>query len=48
MVGVVPRGAFVLYNAKSWDTNYDWHGHARHHPGTVPEPVLRIMAKVSR
>jgi hypothetical protein len=44
LIGRVPRGSFVLYNSKAWDTEYDWRGHARQNPGTVPNIVLRIMA----
>ena len=45
-LGAVPAGAFVLYNAKAWDTRYDWSRHARQNPGSVPDVVLRVMATV--
>src|SRR5262245_50025419 len=43
LLGHVPRGTFVLYESKAWDTVYDWRGHSQNHPGTVPEIVLQIM-----
>lgn len=43
----VPRGSFVLYNRRAWDSDYDWRGHERRHAGSVPRVVLRIMATVS-
>lgn len=44
----VPHGAFLLYSEKAWDTQYDWHGYDRRHPGEVPGVVLRIMATINR
>jgi len=46
LVRRVPRGAFLLYNEKAWDTEYDWRSYDRSHPHSVPEVVLRIMASV--
>jgi hypothetical protein len=48
LVANVPRGAFVLYNARAWDTRYDWRGHSKKNPGSVPDVVLLIMASVER
>jgi hypothetical protein len=48
LLGQVPRGTFVLYNDRAWDTNYDWQGHSRNHPGTVPDIVLKIMASLGK
>lgn len=42
----VPQGAFLLYNDRAWDTDYDWHGYDRRYPGAVPRVVLRIMATI--
>jgi hypothetical protein len=39
LVGRVPHGAFVLYNAQAWDADYDWR--ARRQPGSVPDIILR-------
>src|SRR5262245_27682639 len=46
LLGRVPRGTFVLYESKAWDTVYDWRGHSQNHPGTVPEIVLQIMDSI--
>ena len=48
LIGHVPAGAFVLYNAKAWDTQYDWAGHSKRNPGSVPNIVLRIVASGRR
>jgi len=48
LVGRVPFGAFVLYNRKAWDTEYDWRREESRRPGSVPEAVLRIMTAVRR
>src|SRR5262245_32619823 len=48
LVGTVPHGAIVLYNAKAWDTRVDWRGRAKKNPGSVPEVVLLIMASVDK
>lgn len=37
------RGAFVLYNSRAWDADYDWRSHARRHPGTVV--IIKINAR---
>lgn len=42
--GVVPEGAFVLYQDRAWDTLYDWVRHAQRHPGTVPDAIVALMA----
>jgi hypothetical protein len=44
----VPRGAFLLYGGRAWDTDYDWRGYDRRRPGSVPRVVLRIMATIGR
>lgn len=46
LVGRVPRGAFLLYHDRAWDTEYDWRREAARRPGTVPEIVLRIMSSL--
>jgi hypothetical protein len=48
LVGRVPYGAFLLYNRKAWDTEYDWRREESRRPGSVPEAVLRIMTAVRR
>jgi hypothetical protein len=46
LVGRVPRGAFLLYNRKAWDTEHDWRVEERRRPGSVPDVVLRIMNSI--
>jgi hypothetical protein len=48
LVGRVPAGAFLLYNSKAWDTEVDWRRQERSRPGSVPDPVLRIMTSLVR
>lgn len=48
LVGRVPFGAFLLYNDKAWDTEYDWRAQERRRPGSVPDVVLRIMGALTR
>lgn len=48
LVGRVPYGAFLLYNRKAWDTEYDWRREESRRPGSVPEAVLRIMNAIRR
>ncbi|NIP80339.1 MAG: hypothetical protein GWM90_14380 [Gemmatimonadetes bacterium] len=47
-VGRVPFGAFLLYNDKAWDTEYDWRREESRRPGSVPDIVLRIMSSLVR
>jgi hypothetical protein len=39
----VPRGAFVLYGGRSWDSSYNWNMYERQHRGAVPPVILRII-----
>lgn len=39
----VPGGAFVLYNSRAWDGDYDWRRYERRNPGSVPELILSIL-----
>lgn len=48
LVGQVPRGAFVLYNDREWDADYDWREHERRNRGSVPEVILQLMRGVRR
>jgi hypothetical protein len=41
----VPPGAFILYNGVAWDGDYDWRGHARRQPGTVPSVIIEISTR---
>ncbi|MGH7578077.1 MAG: hypothetical protein ACREM1_23525 [Longimicrobiales bacterium] len=43
LVRRVPHGAFVLYNAKAWDRDYDWRRYERRYPGSVPTLILNIF-----
>ena len=45
LIGHVPRGSFLLYDGKAWDTMYDWRGHVRRHPGSVPQLVVRVTTE---
>lgn len=47
-IGRVPYGAFLLYNDKEWDTQYDWRRESARRPGSVPDIVLRIMNSLVR
>lgn len=48
LVGRVPVGAFLLYNDRAWDTEYDWRRQASSRPGSVPDVVLQIMSSLVR
>lgn len=48
LVGRVPHGAFVLYNDRAWDADYDWRRYEQSHPGTVPQIILEVLAAVVR
>lgn len=45
LVGRVPLGAFVLYNANAWDADYDWRAHERRNPGSVPRTILDVLKR---
>jgi hypothetical protein len=40
--GRVPRGAFILYNGRAWDTSYDWRLYERRYRGSVPRIILEL------
>jgi hypothetical protein len=44
--GRVPSGAFILFGGRPWDSLYDWVGHERGAPGSVPQSVVRLMMTV--
>lgn len=46
--GRVPPGAFILYNSRAWDADYDWRVHERRNPGTVPEIILGLIRAGTR
>lgn len=48
LVGRVPRGAFLLYNGRAWDTEHDWRRDEARSRGSVPAVVLRIMSSLTR
>ncbi len=48
LVGRVPRGAFLLYNDRAWDTEHDWRRESARNPSSVPDAVLRIMNSLVR
>ena len=41
--GRVPRGAFVLYRGRAWDTSYDWRLYERRYRGSVPSIILQLI-----
>lgn len=43
-VSVVP-GAFVLYEHRAWDLDYDWRAHARRQPGSVPRVIIDLTGR---
>jgi len=45
LVGRVPKGAFILYNANAWDADYDWAEHVRLKRGSVPEIIIRLTSQ---
>jgi outer membrane biosynthesis protein TonB len=47
-IGKVPAGAFVLFNNKAWDADYDWKAQEKREWGSVPGPVLEAMRGVDR
>lgn len=42
LMGRVPAGAFVLYNARVWDMDHDWLREQKQKPGSVPDIILRL------
>jgi hypothetical protein len=46
LTGRVPFGSFLLFGGRAWDTEYDWKGHERIEPGTVPGTVLSLMVEI--
>lgn len=46
--GRVPVGAFILYNSRAWDADYDWRRQERRNPGTVPEIILGLIRAGTR
>ena len=46
--GNVPSRAFILYNDKAWDTDYDWARYAKRNRGQVPIMIVRLTERVDR
>jgi hypothetical protein len=44
--GNVPSGAFILYNDKAWDTDYDWARHSRRNRSEVPSMIVRLTQRI--
>ena len=38
-------GAFILYNNKAWDADYDWRVRDRTNPGSVPTVIVQLSAR---
>jgi hypothetical protein len=47
LVGKVPAGAFVLYNARAYDTNHDWAREKKQRPGEVPDVIVELTKEKS-
>lgn len=47
LVGKVPAGAFLLYNEKHYDANYDWAAHAQRESWSVPRTVVQVLGSGS-
>ena len=45
LAGNVPSGAFILYNDKAWDTDYNWARHAQRKRGEVPSVIVRLTER---
>lgn len=48
LYGRAPYGAFILYNGRAWDADYDWVRYERRYRNSVPRVILRITAPVRR
>lgn len=44
LMGRVPAGAFVLYNGKGYDMDYDWKREKKERPGAVPEVIVNLAS----
>jgi hypothetical protein len=44
---VSPR-AFILYDRRAWDAEYDWYAHERRYRGSVPRVILQIVTSIRR
>lgn len=42
---VLGSGSFVLYDSRARDADYDWAGHARRHPGSVPRIIIDLTER---
>jgi hypothetical protein len=47
-IGKVPAGAFILFNNKGWDADYNWAAQEKREWGSVPGPVLEAMRGARR
>ena len=41
----IPAGAFILYDGAAWDGDYDWRGHSKRHPGSVPPVIVEMTVR---
>jgi hypothetical protein len=48
LYGRSPYGAFILYNRRAWDSDYDWVRHERRYRNSVPRVILRIVGSRRR
>jgi hypothetical protein len=45
LIGRVPDGAFILHGGRAWDAEYDWRGHNRKQPGSVPNVIVELTGR---
>ena len=38
-------GAFILYNSRAWDADFDWRIRDRTNPGSVPAVIVQLTSK---
>ena len=43
--GAAGSGAFILYNSKAWDADYDWRVRDRTNPGSVPAVIVQLSSR---
>jgi hypothetical protein len=48
LAGNVPFGAFILYDGRAWDTDYNWARHSKRNRGEVPNVIVRLTERPDR
>jgi hypothetical protein len=44
-IGKIPAGAFVLFENRAWDADYNWVEEHNRNPDAVPDVILKVMSK---